>query len=111
MTYDQKAEAVVQMVNHCRLLMDQYKAGTGSYETVSARGVLYTLGFESDVDEILAFIAEGGFDYCMDSTIAAKHSGERPPRDACYWGADQLQSRLECLSNVPPSIRWASRSV
>lgn len=89
MTTEQKVDAVKQMVSHCRLLMEQK-----DYEVVSARGVLYTLGFE-EVEEVLAFIAEGGFDYCLDEFV-----GNYPPRSACYWGADQLESRLQCLSNV-----------
>jgi hypothetical protein len=100
MTTEQKSEAVQQMIAHCRLLMEQYEQG-GRYESVSARGVLYTLGFEAEVNEVLAFIAEGGFAYCLDAEVGAtERHGERPPRHACYWGADQLESRLQCLSNV-----------
>ena len=101
LTEDQVNDAIRQLTVHCRLLMEQYEAGVGEYEIVSARGVLYTLGFEeSDTDQILEHIAAGGFSYCLDSQI-----GDKPPRDACYWGADQLESRLRCLSNVPRVVR------
>lgn len=89
---EEKNEAVEQMIAHCRLLMEQSNAGVSEYAVVSARGVLNELGFGDNVDEILQFIADGGFDYCLDSRV--EHNGECPPRSACYWGADQLESRL-----------------
>jgi len=106
LTEEQVQEAVHQMVAHCHLLMEQYNAGIGEYETVSAVGVLYTLGFEADVEQILQHIAAGGFNYCLDPSILMHSQVDGndmyPSRQACYWGADQLESRLQCLSNVPP---------
>lgn len=81
-------EAIAQMICHCKMMMEQ-----GEYEAVSARGVLYTLGFEADADEILAFIASRGFDYCLDPMF-----GDHPSRFACYWGPDQLESRLQFIA-------------
>ena len=91
---DQVSDAVRQMKSHCRLLMEQYEAGVREYATVSARGVLYTLGYEEeDADQVLRFLAKDGFSYCLDPIFRAR-DGSRFSRDACYWGADQLESRL-----------------
>jgi hypothetical protein len=99
---DINREAVGQMVAHCRLLMEHYETGVGEYAMVSARSVLNELGFEADVDEILQHIAAGGFNYCLDPSIAMKSQidGEviHPSREACTWGADQLESRLRFIS-------------
>jgi len=109
LTEEQCQEAVGQMIVHCRLIMEQYKAGVGEYESVSARSVLKTLGYEEDIPQVLEFIAQGGFDYCLDPAIpmTGHHEarGERPNRDVCYWGPDQLESRLQCLTNVPYTVR------
>lgn len=111
LTEDQTNEAVGQMIVYCRNSMEEYKAGVTDYESVSARGVLRTLGYDGeDLEQVLRHIADGGFDYCLDHHIAmtGHHDarGEFPSRDVCYWGADQLESRLDSLSNVP----WKYRS-
>jgi len=101
LTDEQVREAISQMKSHCRLLVEGYKAGTREYEMLSARGVLYTLGFdEAAADQVLEAIAKAGFDYCLDSKIACSSgvggSSEktRPSQDVCIWGVDQLESRL-----------------
>lgn len=98
MTRLQIIGAINQMLVSCELKMV-------NYESVSARGLLYELGFEADADEIIEFIADGGFYYCLDPSIPSTHftapNPEYPDPDVCYWGPDQLASRLRCLSNVP----------
>lgn len=94
LTQEQVSEAVQQMKSHCRMLMEQYEAGVGEYASVSARGVLYTLGYaEEDADQVIQYLADRGFNYCIDPMIV-NPSGVRPSADACYWGADQLESRI-----------------
>lgn len=96
---NQKREAVAQMRSHCDLSMAKYETGVGEYESLSARSVLYELGYdEGEADEVLTFVAERGFNYCVDPIIPNPNTGERPPRHACYWGADQLLSRLDFIS-------------
>jgi hypothetical protein len=104
-TESQIHDAIRQMIVHCDLRMEQ-----GDYPMMSARSTLYELGFEGEAcEEIIRHIAEGGFTYCLDHTIpmTGHHDaqGERPHRDVCYWGPDQLASRLRCLSNVPYQVR------
>lgn len=89
LTPDQLSAAVQQMKAHCQSLMDRYEAGTGPYKMVSARGVLGTIGFDNVADEVLQYMADRGFDYCLDPKY-----GNRPSAAACVWGADQLESRI-----------------
>jgi hypothetical protein len=73
------------------------------YPMVSVRSLANKLGFSEQIDAILAACAEGGFTYCLDHTIeATSYSGNGmessyPSRDVCYWGPDQLRSRLDCI--------------
>lgn len=96
MNKDQKLEAIEQMKAHCRLVIE-----TKDYEMLSARGTLYTLGFTSDeADSVIDLIRLGGFTNCLDPNVYMTKDGKRiyPGADVCYWGADQLLSRLQCLS-------------
>jgi hypothetical protein len=94
---EQVDEAIQQMIEHCKLLEET------NYHVVSARGVLNTLGYHDEIDQlhILRDIADRGFDYCLDPWIpmTGHHEarGELPHSDVCYWGPDQLRSRLHCL--------------
>jgi hypothetical protein len=84
-------EAVDQMMVHCDLKMAEY-------EMVSARGVLYELGyFDEDAEQVLRWLFRAGFTYCLD---AEHHKGsvERIEQSVCYWGPDQLKSRLRFVS-------------
>jgi hypothetical protein len=99
MTEEKKIEAIRQMIVHCEILQ-------ADYTPVSARSALRDLGYnDEELPEVLRFIADGGFDYCLDHTIemTGHHEarGERPSYDVCYWGPDQLKSRLQSLSNTP----------
>jgi hypothetical protein len=100
LTDDQVNEAIEQMKSHTRQSVEANKAGVGEYEFMSARGVLYTLGYVDDADQVLKVIADRGFDYCLDPHISS-HPGDGEPffpsADGCHWGADQLLSRLQCL--------------
>lgn len=102
LTDDQVNEAIEQMQIHTRNSVEAYKAGTGDYETMSARSVLRTLGYNTaDTLQVLQAIAARGFDYCLDAEIpmTGHHEarGEHPDWQVCYWGADQLLSRLQAL--------------
>ena len=103
MTEDQVTEAIKQVKVQCDLLM-------ATYEPVSMRGALYSLGYsEDDADTVIRYVADHGFDYCLDPMIAATHYDpnnsqaidgmvtDRPSRDACHWGPDQLKSRLNFI--------------
>ena len=93
----QLREATEQMFSYCKASESAYKAGNAEYEMISARDVLYTLGFQpASADEILAAIGEAGFNYCLDPTVT-HDDGSIPSRDVCVWGIDQLRARLQCI--------------
>jgi hypothetical protein len=101
MTEEQVNEAIEQMKAHAKISVDLNKQGVGEYEFLSARGVLYTLGYEEpDADQVIQAIADRGFSYCLDSRILST-PGDDPPfypsGDAVHWGADQLLSRLNAI--------------
>jgi hypothetical protein len=92
MTRKQIIEAVAQARSHCRLQEE-----IGEFTPISLRGVLYTLGYDSYQAEcVIRFVAAQGFNYCVDPWIT-NPSGERPPEFTCYWGPDQLRSRLDSI--------------
>jgi hypothetical protein len=103
LTTEQVREAIDQMIVQCELKMQDY-------EFVSARGCLNELGYHGESqDQIINAIAEAGFNYCLDPHISATHFDpnnpaaindmvtDYPDEDACYWGPDQLKSRLHAL--------------
>lgn len=101
------ADALKQMISHTQNSVELHKQGIGEYEMCSARGVLYTLGYNSDdAHTVLKYIHEDGFAYCLDFEFpsqALKADGETretiyPDQQVCYWGADQLHSRLMCVT-------------
>jgi len=89
---DQLNEAIEQMKVHCDLAMPEYSP-------VCARGVLNDLGYGADVEQVLQHIFDGGFTYCLDPHYHKSPSNDLGPvsGDVCYWGPDQLKSRLECV--------------
>lgn len=108
-TTEQVIDAVRQMKVQCDLHMT-------AYDSVSARSILYELGYsEEQADEVIFQLAEGGFNYCIDPMIRIKDTdgpqGDAPtkckmvvpPGFACYWGPDQLRSRLDC-AHIPALI-------
>lgn len=97
MTKEQKLNAIAQMKSHCQL-----KIESNDYESVSARGILYTLGFTAEeTDETIELIRLGGFTNCLDNSVFVIDmvTGKKnfPDQQVCYWGPDQLLSRLQCL--------------
>jgi hypothetical protein len=102
LTDTQVDEAIKQMKSDCQLSVEKYKQGVGEYESLSARMVLRRLGFDTaDTLQVLQAIAARGFDYCLDAHIPMtghhEAQGEYPDWQVCYWGADQLLSRLNSL--------------
>ena len=91
MTATQIQEAIDQMKSDCQLRVDGDR-----YEAVSARGILYALGFssEDEADQVLARLFEGGFTYCLDPKF---HKGNeaRISEGVCYFGPDQMLSRIQ----------------
>jgi len=73
------------------------------YPAVSVRSLARKLGYAELLPSILEACASNGFTYCLDSTIeATSYSGGeekigRPSQEVCYWGPDQLRSRLDCV--------------
>jgi hypothetical protein len=99
LTEDQVIEAVHQVMVTCDLKM-------ADYEAVSLRSALAECGYRGEqAQQVINHVAAGGFDYCLDPSIpmTGHHDaqGEKPSYEVCYWGPDQLKSRLQCLSNVP----------
>lgn len=96
MTRDQKLEAIKQMKIDCEIKMD-----IGNYEMVSARGILYNLGYHGDdCDDVIELIRLGGFTNCLDPSVWTRdRNGKKiiPSEDVCHWGPDQMLSRLKCL--------------
>lgn len=92
----QVKEAVLQVKVHCDILQERY-------EPVSLRSALNTLGYESeDTQQVIEYVASRGFTYCLDHTIKCSEGGGSsnkiyPSSDVCYWGPDQLKSRLEFI--------------
>jgi len=102
LTTDQIHEAIKQVMVTCDLKMV-------GYEPVSMRSALQECGYRGDqAQQVLQHCADGGFDYCLDYTIpmTGHHmaNGEKPDYEVCYWGPDQLKSRLQCLSNIPVAL-------
>jgi hypothetical protein len=103
MTDEKKVEAIRQMLVSCEL------AASDCHRMLSARGCLNELGFDAEeVDEVIGFIAAGGFDYCLDPWVpmTGHHdaAGRCPRPDDCFWDPDQLASRLRFLRNVPRDL-------
>jgi len=92
-------DAIKQMKVHCQLMIE-----THNFEYVCARGILHTLGYsDDDADTVLQNIADGGFRYCLDPHIKCSNGSSKDPinvypsPDVCYWGPDQMLSRLNSL--------------
>lgn len=86
LTNAQINEAIEQMKTHCDLAMQDYTP-------LSARSCLYDLGYEADAEQILKALYDGGFTYCLDRSFRTK-DGDILTDDVCFWGPDQLKSRL-----------------
>jgi hypothetical protein len=90
-------QAIDEVKAYCDTLMK-------GYHPVSLRSALYALGYDKEEsDAVIRDCAERGFTNCIDPIIATKSYPdfeERfPTSDVCYWGPDQLKSRLWSLHN------------
>ena len=95
LTQNQLNEAFMQSLSFARNAVDYYKNG-GDYEMLMYRDVLRKLGYHGeDAEQIISAVAKAGFDYCLDPQIS--HQGYFPAEDPCWWGCDQLYSRLQCV--------------
>jgi hypothetical protein len=102
MTKAQIHSAVHQMMAYLENVKANYDAGTAEYEMHSARSLLYMLGYDTDqANEVIVAIADQGFSYCLDSTVPSNDENGKliyPSSDVCFWGFDQLLSRLWCIA-------------
>lgn len=93
-----------QAIEEVKRLCDDYQA---EYRPVSLRSALVTLGYDSEeIDIVITDVWHRGFTYCLDHTKMAtgyfdpghNRKNEYPAPEVCYWGPDQLKSRLQALS-------------
>ena len=75
------------------------------YRPVSMRSGLIAAGYTrpDQITAVLEYVASHGFEYCLDHTIECSSGTtgkprSRPDQQVCWWGPDQLKSRLDCLS-------------
>lgn len=103
MTNAEIKEALQRVCDHCDDMMD-------GYQPVSMRGSLKFLGYTvPQQNEVISHCAMNGFNYCLDYTVAATHFDpnnpkavndmvtDYPDQQACFWGPDQLKSRIQCV--------------
>jgi hypothetical protein len=91
---------VLDALRHIRMYANESKPTA----FCSVRSLARDLGYESLTADILEACADAGFNYCLDHSIKApgtsvdgrKHG--YPPQDVCWWTAEQLVSRLDCVS-------------
>lgn len=101
MTQEEKINAINKVIDLCKTRQD-------AYTMTSLRSALTTLQYHpEDTQEVIEFVAES-WDYCLDHTIPMTGSheaaSEKPDWRVCYWGPDQLASRLYCVPGVKQ--RW-----
>jgi hypothetical protein len=105
-TEDEVKKAVKYAENFCRVLENAYDDDVLPYTMVSARSVLKHLNYTpEEQNQILAHMSHEGFNYCLDPRIPhVMHNTETgdtrqefPPEHACWWGMDQLRSRLQSI--------------
>ena len=88
LTVSQMEDALNQLHVHCDLALED------NYRMICVRGSLHDLGFHgADCDQIMQAIYNHGFTYCFDPSFPTA-DGHRVSADVCYWGPDQLKSRL-----------------
>ena len=95
LTEDEIKTAIFKMKKYCDREMS-------NYTPVAARSVLNALMYEEpELEQILQFIYDAGFQYCFDHKFISSNgmdgTKEYPAASVCYWGPDQLKSRLECI--------------
>lgn len=92
LTKDQVLEAIEQLKSLCDGKMQ-------NYEMISVRSGLYELGYgQEQADVVVRALELAGFTNCCDPMVAVKNvdggKDEYPSEQVCYWGPDQLKSRL-----------------
>lgn len=86
-------EAVQQSIMLLRALEETAEL---RYTMFSARSVLVHLNLDKhEQDEVLDYMHKNGFAHCLDPRYPSNN--ERTPEHACWWGVDQLRSRLQCV--------------
>jgi len=104
-------DSTIVLIRKIRDEARRLETGHG-YPMVSVRSLAEKLGLADRIDEILAACAMGGFDYCLDHTIQPANAHgvtgtrEFPSRNVCYWGPDQLRSRLDCVDSRVWRDNW-----
>ena len=94
---EQVEEAIAQAIIHCDILTET------DYHVVTVRQVLRDLGYGNQLPQLLHEISKGGFEYCLDPEIPCKsgvgmeNKEIYPDHDVCYWGPDQISSRLRAV--------------
>jgi hypothetical protein len=85
-------------------VMDLCDELMADYTMISLRKALvrYQGISQEKADEIIRWVAEKGFSYCLDPIITTSMVGGEmetiaPSYDVCFWGPDQLKSRLRCV--------------
>jgi hypothetical protein len=94
LNHDEMNEALVSLKSYCDSKMSPYTL-------ISVRHSLRTLGYHNgDLDQLMQAIYDHGFRYCFDPQfkcsdgIPGSDKQVYPTSDVCYWGPDQLKSRL-----------------
>lgn len=99
LTHEQILEAIEQVKITCDLYMAEYTP-------ISMRSGLRTCGYDADqIDQIIRYCYDNGFKSCLDHSVLSHgiSPAEFPPQQMCFWGPDQLKSRLNSLSRPLPS--------
>lgn len=102
-----RSKVIEEAIEAVKDLCDEYQH---EYKPVSMRSALEVLGYDNtQQNAIIKYVASKGFTYCLDPIIAATHFDPNNPRavndmvtdtpdyGACFWGPDQLKSRLQSL--------------
>jgi hypothetical protein len=93
---------ILDAIEKVKAICDHYADG---YRAISMRSGLTEAGYSREqIPPVLEYVAAHGFEYCLDYTIACSSGTtgkprSRPDQAVCWWGPDQLKSRLDCLSS------------
>jgi hypothetical protein len=93
LTQAQILEAIEQVKVTCDLYMPDYTF-------ISMRSGLRTCGYDADdIDQVIRYCYDNGFKNCLDHSVLSHGvtPAEYPSQDVCFWGPDQLKSRLDAL--------------
>jgi len=105
MTTGEISDAIRQCIAHCRNREQEV-----GYEFLSVRKCLYILGYDqAQADEVIRYCAYRGFSRAIDPIVESTYFSpndknavnnmvtEYPNYDDCFWGIDQLRSRLQSV--------------